>query len=338
MSPRSNHGMLPMLLVPLSATLVLAGAVLFRSVSAQSPDASGGYRLLDGAIDIHLHIDPDSDTRAVDAIDIAGMRFAQSQGLRGFVIKNHYEPTGSLAYLIRREIPGVEAFGALVMNRNQGGLNPAMVEYLATGLKGRPGRMVFMPTYDSENAVRRSDEPNRPFVAVVKNGQLLPEVREVIRLIAKHDLVLATGHLSPDQGLLVLREGRRQGVKHMIVTHPMDAGVFMTQAQMMEAVKLGAFLEFDFRNILTGKIDYPFRTEPIAGGRVEMIRTLGPANVIIDEFWSKSSVEPREYGGPAEMAAWVKVMNAQGFSNRDLDIMCKENPAKLLGLPVKKGP
>ena len=115
----------------------------------------------------------------------------------------------------------------------------------------------------------------------------------------------------------------------------MDAGVFMNEAQMREAAKLGAFLEFDFRNILTGRIENPFPTSPIAGGRVEMIRKLGPQNVIIDEFWSKSSREPREYGGPNELAAWVKAMNAQGFSNRELDIMCKENPAKLLGLPVQ---
>ena len=45
--------------------------------------------------------------------------------------------------------------------------------------------------------------------------------------------------------------------------------------------------------------------------------------------------EPREYGGPDELAAWVRAMNAQGFSNRDLDMMCKENPAKALGLPVR---
>jgi hypothetical protein len=325
------------LAVVFTAFIVLAviSAVWMRTVAAQRSPGGEEYRLLQGAIDIHLHIDPDTETRSVDAIDIAKMKFARAQGLRGFVIKNHYESTASVAYLVRKEIPGVEAFGSVVLNRNQGGINPAIVEYLATGIKGRPVKMVWMPTYDSENAVRRSNQPDRPFVRVVQNGEVLPEVREVLRLIAKHDLVLATGHLSPDQGLIVLREAGRQGVKRMIVTHPMDAGVFMTEAQMREAAKLGAFLEFDFRNILTGKIEYPFPTGPISGGRVEMIRKLGPANVIIDEFWSKSTREPREYGGPAEMAAWVKAMNANGFSNRDLDIMCKENPAKLLGLPVK---
>ena len=303
--------------------------------SAQNAAPSGGYRLLQGAIDVHLHIDPDlSDTRSVDAATIERMKFARAQGLRGMVIKDHYETTAAVAYLIRKEIPGLEAFGGIVLNRNQGGINLAFVEYMATQMKGKPGMMVWMPTYDSENAVKRSDQPNRPFVKVAEHGDLVPDVKQLIALIAKHGLVLATGHLSPDQGLMVVREGRKQGVQHIIVTHPMDAGVFMSEAQMMEAAKLGAFLEFDFRNILTGKSTNPFATVPIADGRVEMIRKLGPQNVIIDEFWSKGSREPREYGGPNEMAAWVKAMNAQGFTNRELDMMCKENPAKLLGLSV----
>lgn len=316
--------------------LALRGIPLRGAGSVQGAAPAGGYRLLQGAIDVHFHIDPDvSDTISVDAADIARMRFARAQGLRGMVIKNHYETTAAIAYLIRREIPGMDVFGGVVLNRNQGGINLAMVEYMATQMKGRPGIMVWMPTYDSENAVKRSANPNGPFVRVAQNGELVPEVKQMVGLIAKHQLTLATGHLSPDQGLMVVREGRRQGVQHMIVTHPMDAGVFMNEAQMKEAAQLGAFLEFDFRNILTGKISNPFQTSPIGGGRVEMIRKLGPQNVIIDEFWSKTLKEPREYGGPQEMAAWVKGMNAQGFTNRELDIMCKENPAKLLGLPLQ---
>ncbi|MBM3777977.1 MAG: hypothetical protein FJW23_07010 [Acidimicrobiia bacterium] len=333
---RRVPGRRAILLAALSALAVFSPSSS-RIGAAQQP-ASDGYSLLRGAIDVHLHIDPDvSETRAVDAIDIARMKFGRAQGLRGFVIKNHYESTAAVAYLVQKELPGADVFGGIVLNRNQGGINLAAVEYMATQIKGKPFRIVWMPTYDSENAVRRSDRPDRPFVRVSQNGQLVPEVREMIGLIAKHDLVLATGHLTPEEGLMVVREGRKQGVKHMIVTHPMDAGVFMTEAQMKEAASLGAFLEFDFRNILTGKIANPFPTAPIAGGRVEMIRKLGPEHVIIDEFWSKSSRAPREYGGPDELAAWVKAMNAQGFSNRELDIMCKENPARLLGLPLLSG-
>jgi hypothetical protein len=324
--------------------LAVLGRVLWPVASAQSGGTGSGYSLLKGAIDLHLHVDPDvSETQAVDTIDIAKLRFARDQGIRGVVLKNKYGTTELLAYILRKEIPDIEIFGGIVLDFNAGGINLAKVEYMATKMRGRPGQMVWMPIFDSENEVRRSKQPNRPFVRVVQNGELVPEVRQLIGLVAKYQLTLATGHLSPEQGLMVLREAHRQGVRHMLVTHPMDAGVFMNEEQMREAIKLGAFLEFDFRNILTGRIQLPLGLSPIAGGRVEMIRKLGPEHVVIDEFWSKTHsrggsghyTDSYEYGGPDELAAWARAMNAQGFTNRDLDVMCKENPAKLLGLPVR---
>ena len=281
--------------------------------------AQGEYSLLDGAIDLHLHIDPDTPTGNVDSIDIEGMKRAQADGLRGFVIKNHRETTASVAYLMRKELPGIEAFGGIALNFNQGGINLAAVEYMATQIRDEPFRIVWMPTMDSEHSVRRSDQPNRPFVGVSFDGELLSDTTEMIKLIAEHDLVLATGHLSPEEILLVVREGRRQGVEHMVVTHPMISFLSMSEAQMQEAASLGVFLEFDYRAILESP------------GEVEMIRALGPENVVIDEFWTTSGVD-REYGGREELAAWVKAMNDHGFSNDELDMMVKENPAKLLGL------
>ena len=254
----------------------------------------------------------------VDAIEIDGMRRAQAEGLRGFVIKNHRETTASVAYLVRKELPGIEAFGGIALNRIQGGINLAAVEYMATQIRGRPFSVVWMPTMDSEHMVRGSDQPNRPFVGVSLDGELLSEVKEMIGLIAEHDLVLATGHLSPEEGLLVVREGHRQGVQHMIVTHPMIGFLSMSEAQMKEAASLGAFLEFDYRVLLA------------APEETDMIRTLGPEHVVIDEFWTPGD---REYGKRDELAAWVKEMNERGFSNRELDLMVKVNPAKLLGLP-----
>jgi tyrosine-protein phosphatase YwqE len=61
---------------------------------------------------------------------------------------------------------------------------------------------------------------------------LLPEVKTVIGVIAKHNLVLATGHSSPAEGLMLLREGKQQGVRQMIVTHAIQTPVMMNVAQM----------------------------------------------------------------------------------------------------------
>src|SRR5436309_4180631 len=142
---------------------------------------------LNGVIDIHVHSDPDSMPRSIDAIDAA--KLAHSRGMRALLLKNHYEPTASLAYLVRKEVPGIELFGGIALNRTVGGVNPAAVERM-TRVKGRWGRVVWMPTFDAENQVRYRRE-DRPFVSVSKNGQLLPAVREVLAIIAKNKLVLA---------------------------------------------------------------------------------------------------------------------------------------------------
>lgn len=312
--------------IALTAILVFSLGLIVRATLAMN-SAEDEYSLLRDAIDLHLHIDPERPDalRPPDSIEISGMKYAQAQGMRGFVIKNHYETTASVAYLIRKEIPGIEAFGGITLNHNQGGINLAVVEYMATRIKGNPLRVVWMPTYDAENWIRNTDiptdqNPDRPFVKVVRNGELLPEVKQMIGVIAKHNLVLATGHLSPEEILLVVKEGRRQNVQHMIVTHPMIAAISMNETQMREAADLGAFLEFDYRVLLA---------EP---HETDMIRAIGPEYVVIDEFWTASENGQRDYGNPDGLTKWVKEMNSRGFSNDELDMMVKDNPAKLLGL------
>src|SRR5438270_8216204 len=161
--------------------LLLASAVFAITTNALAPAQS-----LTGVIDIHVHCDPDSVPRSIDAIDLA--RLAKERGMRGLVLKNHYEPTASLAYIVRKEVPGIEIFGGIDFNRSVGGVNPAALERMVL-VKGGWGRVIWMPTFDAENQVRYSKE-NRPFVAVSKAGQLLPEVKEVIALAARHRLTL----------------------------------------------------------------------------------------------------------------------------------------------------
>src|SRR5580658_6205723 len=236
-----------------------AALAAIAAASAQTP--------LTGVIDFHVHCDPDSMPRSIDAIDLA--KLATARGMRGLVLKNHYESTAALAYMVRKIVPGIEIFGGIDLNRSVGGVNPAAVERMVL-MKGGFGRVVWMPTFDSENQVRFSRE-NRPFVSVAKDGQLLPEVKQVIALVAKNQLTLETGHSSPEEGLLILREGRKQGVRHMVVTHAMSPPVRMTIPQMREAAKEGAYIEFVYSALLAPnglKIeDY-----------VQAIREIGPAS------------------------------------------------------------
>jgi hypothetical protein len=307
------------LLVSLSAILTAIGLLANPGVAAaQSSREADGARLLKGALDLHFHMDPWTPGALNGQAGIAEVRVARSRGMRGLVIKDHNEPTAPLAYHLRPEIPGLELYGGFVLNLPNGGINPAGVEFMATKISGEPGRIVWMPAGDTAKEVRASKTPDAPFVAVSRDGELLPEVKQVIAIVAKHRLVIASGHILPEEALMVFREAKRQGVQHMIATHAFDLAGKMTVEQMKEAAKLGAFIEFDFRNTLEG-------------GRMDAIRAVGPEFCFISEFWTKVDA-PKEYGGLAGIGAFAEAMRAHGFTDRELDLMFKENPAKALGL------
>jgi len=275
--------------------------------------------MLRGAIDVHVHAFPDSRPRSLDGIDAA--RFAKDRGMRAIVLKNHYESTAGLAYLVRLVVPDIQVFGGIDLNLTVGGINPAAVEHM-TRVSGGWGRVVWMPTFDAENQVRYSKE-QRPFVSISRNGELLPPVRDVISIIAKYGLVLATGHSSADEGLLLLREGRRQGVRQMVVTHAMLAPVLMDLPHMTEAVKLGAFIEFVGGSLATSDAETRLRRF------TEAIRSVGPASCILSsDLGQPGNALPADGFGE-----FLVALRAKGFSDQEIALMSKENPARLLGLP-----
>ena len=308
-----------------SAGLVLLVLAVLTSLSGsrragagQPGRGEGANRSLAGAIDIHVHSDPDNTPRSIDAIDVA--KLARSRGMRGIVLKNHYDPTGGLAFIVRKEVPGLEVFGGIDLNLTVGGMNPAAVEHM-TQVSGGWGRFVWMSTFDAENQVRYSKE-SRPFVSTSRNGELLPEVKQVIAVIAKHGLVLATGHVSSDEALMLLREGRRQGVQHMVVTHAMNAPVLMDVPRMQDATKQGAFIEFVAGSLATA--DAAGRVDRYAGA----IRAIGPEFCVLSsDLGQKGNALP-----PDGFAAFLTALQARGLTEQEVDRMSKQNPARLLGL------
>ena len=293
--------------------------------AGQAGAASSTDRLLAGAIDFHAHGLPDMEERTVDSADLA--RTARDRGMRGIVLKNHFDPTATLAYTVRRQVPDFETFGGIVLNRTVGGINARAVEHM-TQVTGGWGRVVWFPTRDAEHGVAAAaaEDPslNRPFVSVSKDGELLPEVKDVIAVIAEHQLVLETGHSSPEESLLLLAEGSRQGVQHMMVTH----GAFeMSLEQIQEATKLGAFIEFVYRSIPTAEGASARWSPPEL---VELLRAIGVEwCVLSSDLGSTRYVMPTEGFGE-----FLSKMLAAGMTERELAQMTKDNPARLLGLPV----
>jgi len=289
------------------AILVAFGwaGMLLRPVCAQT---------LDGAIDMHAHSDPDGTPRSIDAVDLA--KLAKSRGMRAIVLKNHYEPTASLAYIVRKDVPGIEVFGGISLDLTVGGVNPAAVEWM-TKVKGGYGRVIWLPTFDSENQVRMSKE-NRSFAIVVQDGAVTPAVSQVIALAAKHNLILETGHSSPAEALIIIREAKRQGVQNVLVTHAMSSPVNMSIGQMREAAKLGAYLELVWVRPGTDA----------ARAYVNAIRAVGSESIVLSSDLGQAA-NPLH---PDGLLAMYQYLASQGVPTVDIDRMAKTNPAKLLGL------
>jgi hypothetical protein len=297
-----------------------AVAVLLAASAVHVPQpVTDAGEILRGTIDIHVHSDPDNVPRSLDGLDAA--KLAQSRGMRGIVLKNHYDPTAGLAFLARKHAPGLEVFGGIDLNLTVGGMNAAAVEHM-TQVAGGWGRIVWMSTFDAENQVRYSNE-NRPFVSVARDGALLPETRAVIAAIAKHRLVLATGHVSAAEALMLVGEARKQGVEHMVVTHAMNPPILMDIPQMQEAARRGAFIEFVGGSLATA--DAPRRLDRIA----DTIRRVGAQFCIVSsDLGQKGNALPAD-----GFAAFLLALRGRGLSAADIDRMSKQNPATLLGLP-----
>jgi Family of unknown function (DUF6282) len=296
------------------------GAVLLATAQQNPPvtQRASDTKLLEGVIDIHAHFMPDVTTRSIDALD--GARIAKENGMRAIVLKNHYESTSAQAYLVRKAVPGIEVFGGITLNLSVGGMNPAAVERMAQ-MTGKNGRMVWMDSFDSQAQVRMEKIP-RPFVAVSKNGELLPETKAVIAMIAKYHLAMSTGHNTPQEDLMLIREGKRQGVEQIVVTHAMMAPIHMSISQMKEAASLGAYIEFVYNGTI-GRfkefdlVDY-----------VKAIRAVGPAHCILaTDLGQSGNLIPTE-----GLIAYFAGLRKLGITQAEIDQMSKVNPARVLGL------
>ena len=292
-----------------------------------------------GAIDLHAHQDPDSNgpsynlqsARSLDGIDLA--KRAKAAGMRGFVVKQHLDQTAGLAYYLRKLYPDMEIFGGMGSNLTTGTKVNAWAVTHMTEMKGGWGRIVWMPSWDSEHTFRlsRGWPAGRPYVSVAKDKELLPEVKEAIAIIAKTrtrdsngELILATGHNSPEEVLMMIREAKRVGVRSIIVTHPLLESVGMNREQMVEAAKLGAYLEF-VSGFARGA-----RAAETTKQYVEAIRAVG----VEQSFVSSDLGQLTTLFPPDGLATAAKALRANGFTERELDILFKENPARILGLPV----
>jgi hypothetical protein len=302
-------------------------------VLASAVVSDQAWECLRGAYDLQVHVAPDVIERRIDDVDLAKEFLAS--GLSGFVLKSHYFPTAERAKVVCRAVPGIEAYGAVTLNHSVGGLNPVAVE-----LAGRSGcKIVWMPTVDAANETAgRVDGPTTklpfwakiqrelaamgiapPPLSVVDANEAVSDVaRRCIELIAKHDMILATGHLGRTEIFALVKAAREMGARKVLVTHAEFPSQNLSADEQAELGKMGAFIEHCFTTMHTGKAPW----EAV----IESIRKVGPEQSVLSTDLGQTINPPVAEG----FAMFAQRMLDAGFRAAELRRMTVENPRALL--------
>lgn len=287
--------------------------------------------LLKGVIDIHVHCAPDVVPRSVDDLLLAEQ--SQQAGMYGFVIKSHYTPTAARADTINKLYPDVRAFGSVTLNSSVGGINPMAVESAAV----MGARVVWFPTFDSAGTLPKElDEDSHlvfmqsnvmrcgalnPAVPVLDdNGKLLPQIYPVLRIIAEHDMVLSSGHLSPQESYVLFRAAADMGVQRMVLTHADCPLYHYSVEEQLSYVKMGVMIEHSYINVLTGVI-------PLQQVYWE-ICAIG-----VDHVLCSTDMGQAQFVSPVEgMREYIKQLIRAGLTDSETDVIFRRNPQALLAL------
>lgn len=278
--------------------------------------------LVKDAIDMHMHPGPGGLCR-LDAIEAA--RQAQQAGMKAIVLKSH-SYTAAVAVIVSQLVPGINVIGSVCLDYEIGGLNYHAVENAA-----RLGaKVVWMPTFSSTNSINMMRALGLPMEGegislLDKTGKLVPEMDRILKLIKNFDMVLATGHISPQETFVLLNEAQKAGIKKMVVTHPTDTEFgekHYTIDDLQQLSKMGAYIEFT----LVGMLPNEFCHDPVK--IVKTIKTIGPEQCIV----STDLGQPQNPLPVEGMRIIIATLLHHGLTQKEVEQMIKVNPAILLGL------
>ncbi len=289
--------------------------------------------LVRGAYDLHVHTGPDLLPRSASDLELAYR--CREVGLAGFVIKSHYIPSAPRADVVRALVPDIVALGSVTLNAAIGGINTMAVE-----ISAREGaRIVWMPTFDSVNEMsghsslppgtkqpqwarlqqelRDQGVRSEPVRVVDEKGAVLPEVKDLLSAVARHNLVLATGHLGRDEIFAIVEAALAAKVKYIIVTHPEYPSQNLSAEDQVALARQGAFLERCFAPSYTGKVPWE--------RMFANIRATGPEQSFLSTDLGQPDNPPIEDG----LALMADQLLAAGFSEGEIQRMAVINTKQL---------
>lgn len=284
-------------------------------------------RLLEGAVDMHVHSIPDPEIDVGwDQLEIS--KKCMDMEMSAVVFKAHTIPTAATAYYVQQSIneyallsgkKPVRVFGGVTLNYYQGGLNPAAVEMCAQ----LGGKMVWLPSHDSAHhrrvmglsgGIELLDEKDKP----------VPELYKIFEIIAENDMILDPCHAGTKQRFVVIDEAKKVGVKKIVITHPNWNVTKATHEQMAEMAEQGAYIGI----FMYG--DVPNFNNPNCDPMemFEIIRKVGPEHIVLaSDLGTVVNMPPWE-----GMKLFMRLMIANGLPEKDIKRMVGENPRSLLGI------
>jgi hypothetical protein len=290
-------------------------------------------RVLKGSVDLHVHPAPSPLPRRVDAVEAA--EAAEAIGMRAIVVKSHHHSTVTDVLALGRDLKGlpVKVFGGIALNSAVGGLNPHAVD-LALKLGGR---IVWFPTIGSpQHIAHHAAHPDlkfpklavhvreeRPVDVFDENGELRPEVHDIIGLIKEHDAILASGHMAPDRILAVFEAAHAAGVNRLLVNHP-NFVVEATHEQGKRFVELGAVIEHSLCMYDDRSSFYNWDIDVLLG----WIQAVGADR-------STLGSDLGQMKNPLPSEAFTNIVGQlldAGLGEADVEAMVRRNPARLLDL------
>lgn len=291
------------------------------------------WEAIQGAFDLQVHVAPDVIERRTDDIDLA--RDFLAHGLNGFVLKSHYIPTAERAQVVTKAVPGIQAFGAIALNHSVGGLNPVAVE-----IAGRSGnKIVWMPTVDAANETAgRLDGGSeklpfwakiqreiaaagitRPPMTVLDTGGAISEdTRQCLELIAKHNMVLATGHLGRHEIFPLVKDAKERGVVRIVITHAEFPSQNLTGDEQAELGRMGAIIEHCFTTYHTNKATWD--------AVFANIRQTGIASSMLSTDLGQKTNPPVAEG----YAMFAQRLLDAGFTKAEINQMSASTPQSLI--------
>lgn len=193
-----------------------------------------------GIIDLHIHSAPSLAPRHHTDHDLA--QLMADVGVETFVLKAHEGSSAERAALL-----GDRAIGAVVLNSPVGGANPDAVEVAA-----RLGaRVAWLPTISSaahiaaasSTELKAHEGVTFSSVPVTSQGSVLEEWIDVVDVVARHDMILASGHVTMDEAIAVFELARSRGVTRLLVNHPLMSFLGWRDEHVEQLVDLDVYLE-----------------------------------------------------------------------------------------------